>query len=152
MVEDPSQSMLVAILIRARLKSKTPENLRKIWDARLAVGIGQTDFQSMNLTTSDGEAFRLSGRGFDALGKDNISVHTMCEWTNDELNVSTGFVNDTINEWTASQAKIVYMALSEGLSQKEISERLGQTKHKPPFQPLKDCFDSEIFGTIHPNH
>ena len=43
-----------------KLKAENPDG-QKLWDARLAVGVGEIFFESDNIVTSDEEASRLSG-------------------------------------------------------------------------------------------
>lgn len=75
-VDNPELSLTIAIAIRAKLRASTPEK-KEIWDARISVGIGDVSFESDNIVTSDGEAFRLSGRAFDAMGKKTDNNHTV---------------------------------------------------------------------------
>lgn len=67
-VDKPDYALAVAIALRAKLKAMTPGK-QQLWDARLSIGIGDISFESDNIVTSDGEAFRLSGRSFDNIGK-----------------------------------------------------------------------------------
>jgi hypothetical protein len=67
-VDDITHALEVAIAIRSALRSITIEGQDTL-DARLSVGIGEISFLSDSILTSDGEAFRYSGREFDALGK-----------------------------------------------------------------------------------
>jgi hypothetical protein len=81
----PELALRVALMIRAFFKSYVPEEEQpKVeanrveervkgyfttdFDIRLAVGIGEVDFlKRSKLTSSDGQAFRLSGEALDAL-------------------------------------------------------------------------------------
>ena len=74
-VDKPDYALAVAIALRAKLKAMTPGKLQ-LWDARLSIGIGDISFESDNIVTSDGEAFRLSGRSFDNIGKKRLSIST----------------------------------------------------------------------------
>lgn len=128
MVEQPELSLTIAVLMRAGLKRRTPHDSKSAWDARIAVGIGDVDYESEHLTVSDGEAFHYSGREFDKLGKRNLAVLTRWDEVNDELSVSTSFADDIINGWTVSQAEAVYLSLGERMAQKDIALQLGKTK------------------------
>ena len=55
-VDKPEYALAIAIALRAKLKAETPDQ-QKLWDAKLAVGIGEISFESDNIVTSDGEAF-----------------------------------------------------------------------------------------------
>lgn len=125
-VGNKSMALTIAIAIRAALKAKTPKE-ESLWDARISVGIGEVSFVSESILTSDGEAFRLSGREFDALGKRKLSLLTSSEAINDELKVTTSFADEFITQWTSRQAEVVYAKLCLDLSQKEIAQSLGMT-------------------------
>lgn len=128
LVEKTEQTLAIAILMRAGLKRKTPPENMDLWDSRIAIGIGDIDYESEHVTVSDGEAFRFSGRMFDELGKRNLAVRTRWDDVNDELAVSTALADDIINGWTSNQAEAIWLSLGEGLAQKEIALRLGKTK------------------------
>ncbi|MCE5226757.1 MAG: SatD family protein [Porphyromonadaceae bacterium] len=126
-VNRPEMAMLIAILLRAGLKSRIPKGSKQNWDARIAVGIGEMEFISDSILVSDGEAFRLSGREFDELGKRNLAVRTRWEDANEELKISTAFADDIITNWTSSQSLVIYMSLAYQMTQKEIADKLGQS-------------------------
>ncbi len=120
-INKPENAVLIAILTRATLRAKNKE-----WDARVSIGIGTIEYRSDDIVTSDGEAFKNSGREFDNLKKRRLSILTPWIDVNEELSVSTAFADSIINSWTDSQAKAVSISLSEKITQKEIAERLGK--------------------------
>ena len=124
-VNRPEMAMLIAILLRAGLKSRIPKGSKQNWDARIAVGIGEMEFISDSILVSDGEAFRLSGREFDELGKRNLAIRTRWDDANEELKISTAFADDIITNWTSSQSLVIYMSLAYQMTQKEIAKELG---------------------------
>lgn len=127
-VEKPEYALLVAIALRAKLKSKTPDK-QEMWDARLAVGVGEVSFESGNIVTSDGEAFRQSGRSFDHMGKKRLVVSTPWSDFNKEIDLVTRFADDVITSWTAKQARVVYYSmLFPNKLQKDLAEELGMTR------------------------
>ena len=87
-VDNPAEALKVAILLRAGLMSKTPENYRKPWDARLSLGVGDISYQADKVVVSDGEAFQISGHEFDEIGKRRLIVKTRWDTINAELKVS----------------------------------------------------------------
>lgn len=121
LVEKAELALEVAVLIRAGLKMNTPENSKIIWDARVAIGVGEIEFIDDKVITSDGEAFKYSGRAFDELIKTNLTIKTRWDNINEELKLSTLFADDIISNWTEIQAFVVYKSLLLNKSQKEIA-------------------------------
>lgn len=125
---EPAESVRIAVLFRAALKAATPEQKRNTWDARISVGVGDVDYEGDRLAVSDGEAFRLSGRGLDEIGKRRLIVDTCWPDINDELSVSTAFADDIITEWSRVQADLSFLKLYLGKTQKEVVELTGRTQ------------------------
>lgn len=118
-------SLKVALAIRSHIRSfKFAEHNRQ-WDARLAIGIGTLEYENGSLATSDGEAYRASGRGLDSIGKNRLTIETPWEEVNKELRVSTAFADDIITGWTQSQSRVMFQSLTTGLSHAEIGDILG---------------------------
>lgn len=113
-----------AIAIRAWLRSQVELCGKEPLDARLAIGIGGTDYESDTLSTSDGEAFRLSGRLLDKMQKVRLAVATPWTSVNEELRLSTAFVDDIISSWTQNQSKIMLLRLQTSKSHLELSQIL----------------------------
>jgi len=126
-VEDAEQVLSAAIAIRTSLKASTPEN-EKMWDARVSIGIGDIAFESNKIGTSDGEAFRLSGRAFDNIAKSRLVL--VSPWTdfNESINLNTRFADDLITSLTSKQAKVVYKSILAPKKQKDMAEELGMTR------------------------
>lgn len=88
-INNPENAMLIAILLRAGIKSHTPKDCKKAWDARLSLGVGTISYHADNIVLSDGEAFQYSGRELDDIGKRCLIVKTrwpdvlfVAEWRN----------------------------------------------------------------------
>ncbi len=124
-VEDSRDSMLVGILMKAGLRSRTPKSEHTMWDMRVSIGVGKVEFDGSGISVSDGEAFRLSGRGLDSIGKSTIAVSTPWTSVNEEFAVSTPFVDDTITKWTEGQASQMFRALLYNESNQELSAVFG---------------------------
>ena len=122
-VENPSFALAIGIALRAALRANTPDGLTP-WDARISIGIGEVSFESESILTSDGEAFRLSGRGFDTLGKRRLFISTSTEGLNTELKLNTAFADEIITKWTPKQAAVVYVGLIKEASQKDMAESM----------------------------
>ena len=128
-VDKPEYALAIAIALRAKLKAETP-NSQKLWDARLAIGVGEIYFESDNIVTSDGEAFRLSGHSFDHIGKKRLSISTPWSEFNTDIELVTRFADDLITSWTAKQARVVYqsMLFPKPKLQKDLAEDLDMTR------------------------
>lgn len=123
-VEKPECALLVALLLRAGLRMSALRAGEQQLDARISVGIGDVAYRDAQVSQSDGEAFVLSGRGFDQLGKQQrLMVQTPSETANEELRVETAFVDDIVSNWSALHSKIMYQALLREMSQGELAEK-----------------------------
>lgn len=127
-VWDPIDSLKVALAIRAHIRSfKFAEHNRQ-WDARMAIGVGTVEFENGAIATSDGEAYRSSGRGLDSIGKYRLTIKTPWKEVNKELQVSTAFADDIISGWTQSQSRVMFHSLTTSLTHAEIGSVLGITR------------------------
>lgn len=127
-VENPVNSLKVALAIRAHIRSFKFAEYNRQWDARLAIGIGTMEYENVTLATSDGEAYRASGRALDVIGKSRLKIGTPWEEVNKELHVSTAFADDIVSGWTQSQSRIMFQSLTTDRSHAEIGHLLGITR------------------------
>lgn len=124
LVEEAEKAPLVAILFRAGLKKSGLLADDRPIDARLSVGIGAVSYLDEKISQSDGEAFVLSGRGFDALeDKQRLKVQTFSSVLNEELKVETAFVDDIVTNWTNLHSETLYEALLTNASQGEMAQK-----------------------------
>ncbi len=121
-------SLKVALAIRAHIRSFKFAEYKRQWDARISIGIGTVDYENGTLAMSDGEAYRASGRGLDAIGKCRLIVETPWEEVNKELRVSTAFADDIVSGWTQSQSRVMFQSLITDISHAEIGCLLGITR------------------------
>ena len=105
-VANASRVARVALSIRSGLISGTPEHSSFLWDARLSVGVGMEEYVGDNVGTSDGIAFRLSGRKLDEMKNSRLSIITQSDYLNEELAVEIPFVDDIVSSWTKNQAYV----------------------------------------------
>ena len=125
--DSPQCTLTTAVALRAKLRASTPEQT-EIWDARLSIGIGDISFESNDIVTSDGEAFRLSGRAFDSIGKKRLNISTPWADVDEAINLTTCFADEIISAWTTKQAKVVYHALFSLKTQKDMADELGMSR------------------------
>ena len=121
LVERPEQTLLMAILLRAALCNHTHKNSPFIWDARVAVGIGEIIYKSKDLARSNGDAFVFSGRTLDSMKNKFLAIKTSWKDVNDEFAVSTPFADEIISNWTIKQAGLMYDYLLSGVSQFQLA-------------------------------
>lgn len=134
-VPKPQLALLVAIIIRARLRTYEPSTsssgknknakpiLHSYTDARVAVGVGTVSYKAEHITESQGEAFVKSGHGFDDMAKNNECLVIKTPWdnTNEEFEVACKLADAIIKKWTASTAEAIYHHLLFGKNQKELA-------------------------------
>lgn len=142
LIPKPEMALLVAILIRAHLRTYEPSlstaSRNKIdkpilyaySDARIAIGIGSISHNSIRIAESQGEAFEKSGHAFDALKKDNerLAISTFRETINRELEVECKLADAIISRWTATTADAIFHYLLFGYSQKQLAEKFEITQ------------------------
>lgn len=124
-ISNAKDSIRAALAIRAHLRSHRFEAAKTILDARIAIGIGTLDYESETLSTSDGEAYRLSGRLLDTMDKARLKVCTPWHNANEELQLATAFADDIVSSWTQNQSKIILSSLLTSKSHFELSQELG---------------------------
>lgn len=125
LVKDAEQTLLIALSLRAKLRS-APSEIK--CDARLSIGVGSIEYRNESVKLSDGEAFRLSGRGLDEIGKKRrLVISTPWKQVNEELAISTAFADDIVSKWTKDQAEMIFISLSTDTTQKAISATLDKT-------------------------
>lgn len=112
-----------ALAIRALLRSHKVSD-SNVLDARLAIGVGTLDYESDALSTSDGEAYRLSGRLLDDMNKSRLEIRTPWHEVNEELKLSTAFVDDIVSSWSQNQSKIILRSLISLKTHVELSQEL----------------------------
>ncbi len=127
-IEQPEASLKIASMIRAGLKAHSPTGSKPVWDARISIGIGTTDYQGDSIVTSDGEAFKLSGRGLDSIEKNRLVLSSCWQDVNEELEVGLAFLDDLISHWSTNQAKVIYLSVAQKLSQACIANSIEKSQ------------------------
>jgi len=129
-LKKPELTLLASMLIRAKLRSiakdSTKHSSKDVWDARIAIGIGQIDYKSHKTIESDGQAFLLSGKTLDGMKKMDHRLQIATPWqdVNSELKVSFAFADAIINDWSNLQAEAFYEMLLTNKMQKDVSKKL----------------------------
>lgn len=127
LVKEPERALHVAVLIRAALCARTFTTSPFIWDARMAIGIGEAANMARDLATSTGDAFLFSGRTLDAMKVERLALKTYWTDVNKEFYVSNMFADDIISHWTIRQADLIFDYLLYNVSQRQIALNKGMT-------------------------
>lgn len=100
------------------------------FDIRLGIGIGTVDFIKKNkISSSDGEAFRLSGEALDHLlqGQQRIELKTIDPRIDEQWEPSVLLLDALMQKWTQNQAELVLYKLQDR-KEEEIASRLNVTQ------------------------
>lgn len=127
-ITEPNKALRIALAIRAIIRANKFADNNAQWDARLAIGVGTLDYETDSISTSDGEAYRLSGRGLDVIGRARLCIETPWEDVNKELMVSTLFADDIVSGWTPRQSGMMFEKLVRDQSQEKIGNIFGASQ------------------------
>ncbi|MBL4744796.1 MAG: hypothetical protein JKY08_00365 [Flavobacteriaceae bacterium] len=137
-MESPEKACLVAVIIRAGLRSKRGSKLKntsvlslhKLWDARFSIAIGEGHFSEKSLVESNGSVHILSGTKFDLLKKKHTTLLLSSEDTalNDQLEVLTKLMETIILKWSNLSAEAIYYMLLHKTTQQELANILDVTQ------------------------
>lgn len=115
--------LLIAIHIKSYIKQF------KALDVRLAIGIGEKDFQGSSVTSSNGSAFINSGQCFDGLKKRTMALKSNNEEFDTTFNLCLDLATLTMDNWPPITSKIVASAIeNQHLSQIELSKVLHKSQ------------------------
>jgi hypothetical protein len=130
LVPDPAIALRVALLIRTYVRSLNPTSAYDIYhrqnpeishsrlltnwlfDVRIAIGIGEIDYEGDTLAESDGEAFQLSGRALDRLkdGRRNLAIVSNDD-NKGELASMAPLLDAILSGTTALQCEVINLKL-----------------------------------------
>ena len=128
-LKDAAHALRIALLCRtAAIKLF---QLRDIYesDIRISIGIGAVQKPVRSLGSAKGEAFVLSGRGFDELQKNEtrLAIITEKNIATTGAAVIADYVNSLYKELTSKQAEVIFLML-QGENQQHIAETLNKSK------------------------
>jgi hypothetical protein len=132
-----------AILIKATLIAIKP------LDARIAIGIGEIEYDSEQITESNGSAFINSGEQFNELKKSTLAIRTTNERVNQELKTVVDLVTFIMNNWTEKMAEYFKIAyLNQNMNQKQLAKLLELKSQSTVSSILKRAAYDEIIQGI----
>lgn len=97
-------------------------------DVRIAIGIGDKNFNGQNILESNGQAFQFSGETLETLKteKQNLKIKTKADVLNEELNVYFKLALISMNNWTTNSAEMVKLCIEHPFAlQMELAGMLG---------------------------
>jgi hypothetical protein len=114
----PEEGLRALMLIQALLH-------RQDFGVRIALGLGEIDFESNSILTSDGSAFQRSGPALDDIKKKNqpVAITGPSDSFNREWKVHSLSLGYLLQRWTVPQAEAV-LAQLQGLTQEETAKAL----------------------------
>ncbi len=134
LIEEPEYAPKIAVLIRAKLRSKTTLSeledsnvpIDNLWDARISIGIGHVDNPANKVVESTGEAFELSGKQLDDMkpSQDRIRLVSTWEILNHQFEAMAKLGDAIISRWTLSSCEAAYRHLLFGETQTQIAQQL----------------------------
>jgi hypothetical protein len=129
----PGDALRLAILARAIIRSHTIRT-----DLRIAIGIGRFDQLTDRPGTSDGEAFKLSGRLADQVRNRKAKIAFALTHPNPILDSTMDLLETLIDGWTAAQCEVIHGLLTHknisqiaenlSVSQSAVSQRVASAK------------------------
>jgi len=120
----PEESLRIALVIKSIIKKLKTKKL----DVRIAIGIGEKNFEANYVSESTGEAFVFSGTLLDELKKNKVHLGIQTPWSrlNSELNMMFKLALVVMNSWTSKSAEVAELLFDVSeITQVEIANRLG---------------------------
>jgi predicted DNA-binding protein (UPF0251 family) len=124
---EPEYSLWMSVFIRTELIKLRAGGVRA--DVRLGLGLGAvSSWNEKKISSSDGEAFRLSGKALDSLKsrKDKYRrLRIISPWSDEAalLSVLASFLDALMQRWTPEQAEAISLFLRD-TNQEEASKIL----------------------------
>ena len=143
LIIDANKALEFSLLIKATLKAIKP------LDARIAIGVGETDTLSEEITASKGVAFSYSTEQFKELKKSTLSIKTPNERINQELKTVVDLLTFILHNWTEKMAEYFRIAyLNQNLNQKQLAKLLELKSQSTVSSILKRAAYEEILQAI----
>lgn len=126
---DAGHALKVVLRARAAAKRLSPAFSSPFADVRASIGIGNITTPVKDLNTAKGEAFLLSGRAFDEMGKSGkrLKIQSAHDATNLGLKIIADYADLLFSQLTSKQAAVVFELLS-GYNQLETAKRLKKSQ------------------------
>lgn len=127
-----SKALFVAFLIKSTIKHF------KDLDVRMAIGIGDIDYEGSKITESNGSAFIRSGECFETLKKETLAIRSKSIEFDRNINLMISLAILTANTWTPVSSEIIKAALLHpNKNQKELAQLLNKKSQGTISEGLK---------------
>lgn len=132
-VKHPEDALQIALRLKAAVlkvqnKAQKKSNM-PVADVRIAIGIGEADYNEKAIAESNGEAFHYSGHTLDTMKAENkkLSLKTGNENINGEFKVSLKFLDSLTDKWSIASAEVVFYLL-KGMKEQQIADLLKRSQ------------------------
>lgn len=128
-VKEAGQALETALKCRALAISLTLDDSPVVPDVRVSIGLGAVEHPLHSLATAKGEAFLLSGRALDEMGKaeGKLVITTKDNMMNIAFSVLADYINSIYKQMTAKQAEVIFELL-KGETQQQVADKLNRSK------------------------
>lgn len=128
-LKHPKEALKLILQLRTATKAVANHSSKPVADIRTGIGIGEVDTPVRMLRTATGEAFVLSGRGFDstANSKQRLIIQSKTPSFNQTLKVIASFVDYLVDRLTTKQAEVIFELLNN-LTQQEAARKLHKSQ------------------------
>ena len=125
-----------AIYIKAQMKQK------KNIDVRIAIGLGEKDYDAEKLTESNGSAFVHSGECFQNLKKQNLALKSGIATFDKTLNLMLKLATLTMDNWLPATSRVVKTAMDNpNTNQNELASILDKSQSNISEALIRAGFD-----------
>ncbi|WP_298997528.1 transcriptional regulator [Flagellimonas sp. S174] len=132
----PEQALEAAIYIKATLKQN------KGIDVRMAIGIGEKDYESEKITESNGSAFVHSGDCFEKLKKQTLALKSDSKAFDTTMNIMLQLALLNMNTWLPATARVVKITMEHPESnQNELAAMLENSQSNVSEALIRAGFD-----------
>lgn len=133
---EPKKALLAAVLLKAQIKQF------KALDIRMAIGIGEVNYEAEKITESNGDAFLRSGECFEQLKKELLMIKSPDKNFDKTMNVMFSLAGISMNSWTPLSSKIIQLSLKNpNMTQSEMAKLLDKSQSNISIALKRGGFD-----------
>lgn len=128
----PNRALEAAIVIKARIKQF------KELDVRIAIGLGEMDYEADRITESNGSAFRYSGECFESMKKNNLEIRSPWDEFDEKMNLMLSLAALTMDGWSPASSQIILEGFKfPEFNQNELASKLNKKSQGTISEGLK---------------